>query len=345
MARKRNYVARSCGFAIALVGIAACANEPKTPTSTTEPLAAPMPPASPALPAPPPAQPPAAPAKFTLAPPVGTSFVRTEKRSFQSSLVGTPIARRDEQVLRWQVDVGVSGDRYLISQKLTHLTMKHNDATVIDADVTGDAVSAQLLVDRGGHLVDVRGLDKTSKTLRALAGPGAKLDKVQEYALSPAGLKELVTMRYNVLTGDIAGRPATPAASWTVKGSPKAPVISKTLTVERIEPCGNTQCARIRADIDLDAVAVFNIADDLVKRRMREIGGDASKTQVQSSTYSMAGAFLIEPATMLSHGATLAENGRFVVAVGKQNLEVTLTGSTEYTYDYGKPSVAQASNR
>jgi hypothetical protein len=324
---KLSDVARSCGFAAALATIVACAPESKTPTSTTSSSAA-------ALTA-------AQPAKFTLAPPVGTRFTRTETRNHQLSIVGTPIAGRDELVLRWQVDVGQYGDQYAVSQKLRHITMTRNDTTVVDGDVTGDAIAAQLVIDRSGKLVNVHGLENTSQTLRALAG--SNNDESVERALSPANLKTLVAMRYDMLAGDIAGRPTTPGSSWTIAGRPNTTIQSKTLSVEQMEPCDKAQCARIREDIKLDPVAVFGVADELVKRRVGELGGDPSKTHLKSSMYSMSGSLLIEPATMLNHDASLAESGRFVVATDKQqSFEVAVTGSTRYTYDYGTQPVAQA---
>ena len=271
MVSKLNGFTRSCGVAIALAGTLACESEPKTPTSTTQPLAAPLVTQA--------AQPSAQPKVFTFAPPVGTRFVRTEKRGYQSSLVGVPSGRREEQELRWQVDVGKAGDQYIVRQNLQHVTMKLNGATVIDGDLAPDAITARLAIDRNGNLTDVHGLENTSQTLRAIAH--ATMDDADERAVSPAGLKALVAMRYNVLTGDFVGRPSTVGSSWTSPGRPNTGVVSKTLTVERMEPCGKAQCARVRADIKLDAPMVFDNAAELVKHRVRELGGDPSKVQLR----------------------------------------------------------------
>jgi hypothetical protein len=345
MTIQQSRLVRAGGVALALAAVVACGEkEPNTPASMTEPLAAPLPPPSPAPQSGAQARP-SEPTVFTMAPASGTRFMRTELRHWETSLVGTPLARRQDQELRWQVDVGKSGDQFVISQELRHVTMKHNDATLIDAEVPAGAIAAQLVVDRAGTLKEVRGLEKTSETLKSLANAGAKMDEVDEMALSPAALKSLVAMRYEVLAGDIAGRPVAQGSTWTIAARPGSPIISRILTVEGMESCDGAQCARIREDVKLDPVAVRDIASDLIKRRVKELGGDPKKVQNQSTTYSMAGSLLIEPATMLHHDAALAESGRVVAATAKESFEVAISGSTRFSYDYGAKPVAQASKR
>src|SRR5882672_1082187 len=113
------------------------------------------------------------PASFTFAPPDGTRGVRTEHRRYEVSLVGTPLRNLEEQELRWNIEAKHSGDQYTVNQELAHVTMKHDGETLVDRDVKPGAVTAELVIDRAGNLVDVRGLEGTSKTLQSLVAPDA----------------------------------------------------------------------------------------------------------------------------------------------------------------------------
>jgi hypothetical protein len=321
----------SCGFALALVlglGVG-CSSYKKPAVSSTSTTSATQ------L-----TQQVAEGATFKFAPPVGTQFTRTEKRRYEASLAGTPISRREEQELRWMVNVGKSGDQYIINQQLAHITMKHNDDTWLDADVQPKSLSAQLVVDRAGNLVDVRGLENSSAILRTLVT--RKIDRLQEAALTPDGFKALVAMRWDALAGDIAGRPVAPGRSWTVQGRPKSPIVSRTFTVERLEVCDSKTCAKLREDIKLDPAMMTQIAGDLMSRRVKELGGNPSKINPEATMYTMSGTVVTEPDTMLIHDASLNENGRIVASAGGTGFEVVLNGMTQYTYEYPNKPVASA---
>ncbi len=325
----RQHVVPSFLFAAALIGGAAgCGGKEPAKAPTTgeaEPQAGQMP---------------AAPANFTFAPPSGTRYTRTERRRYDSSLVGTPLTARREQELRWQVSVDRSGDQYMVTQQLTHLMVKRNDETVLDADVPANAISAQLVIDRAGNLVDVRGLDNTSFNLQSLARAG--FDELENRELSPQGLKGLVAMRYNVLTGDIVGHPAKPGSTWTIPGRPNSPVTSRTMTVDGMQTCGTATCARLRVDLKLDPSQISAAANQLVKTRVQQAGGDASKVRVQDAMSSLAGSIVTEPATMLNHEASMSDNSHVTVIAPDRNYELVVRGMTQYLYEYGRAPVAAA---
>jgi hypothetical protein len=324
MASQCRALVRSLGPLVALgVGVLSCAGEPKNPSSATELTSA------------------AAAADFTFAPPPGTTFIRREHRKFDVSLVGAPLSRREEQELTWRVNVEKSGERYLSTQVLTHILLKHNDTTQLDADVREGAVSAQLVIDRAGNLVDVRGLEYTSKSaiLPLLAGK-KPLRPNEERSVSPEALKTLVAMRYDVLTGNIVGHPAAPGSSWTAKGHGMSHIVSTTLTVERIETCGEAACARIREDAKLDTAGMRDVADDLAKQRIKELGGDPSKIEIKRALYSMSGEVQVEPTTMLNHEATLSETGTLIGGAGDKHFEIAVNGTTQYSYEYTNKPVA-----
>jgi hypothetical protein len=275
------------------------------------------------------------PDSFTFAPPDGMRGVRTEHRRYEVSLVGTPLRNLEEQELRWNVQSAHTGDQFTVSQELSHVTMKHDGETLIDRDIKPGAVVAQLVIDKAGNLVDVRGLEGTSKTLQALlapdAGPGA------DRAFSAQSLKALVATRYEQTLGDVVGRPTKAGSSWTTQGRPGGPVISRTVTVEKTEPCGAMMCANLQAIYKLNPRTMLTVADEIVADYARWAGRAPSKMNVQAAMYSMQGMLLTEPATMVNHGASLDETGKVLFEGPKHAMEIDLEGKTEISFEYAKP--------
>jgi hypothetical protein len=276
---------------------------------------------------------------FTFAPPEGTNFERTEQRSFEYSLVGTPLTRREEQELRWQVAVDKSNDGYRVKQVLTHVILKRNGETLVDSDVPKDAIRGELIIDNAGNLKDVRGLDSTAQTLHSMVKPNKSFDAAEERAMATE-LKAVVARRYEMLTGNIVGHPAELGTTWTVS-SQKPGVISTTATVENVEGCDGTACARVRQDAKLDPAIIRGHAEDLIKRRVKDMGGKPEHITVKTATYSMTGSVKVEPSTMLNHEAILNESGTFDAMAKEHPFQVTVTGKTQYSYKYGKPTPPQ----
>jgi hypothetical protein len=275
---------------------------------------------------------------FKFAPPDGTKFVRYDRRREERSIVGAPMRTLDEEELRWKVSIDKSGDHYSVKQDLTHLTLKRNGKVVADGDVK-EGISAELVIDKDGNLQTVKGLDKTAARLRELAAPGMEQAVAQTF--TPQYLSDLVANRYRVLFGETIGRPATPGASWTVTNPPGSFVASRKVTVERIEPCGDKTCARLREDFNIDSRVMADTAVAMVKARIMAAGGDPSAVTVRSASYGMSGAMLVEPATMLNHGASLAETGNVTVSSKSgEDLTVELKGNTEIVYAYPPSPVA-----
>jgi hypothetical protein len=62
---------------------------------------------------------------------------------------------------------------------------------------------------------------------------------------------------------------------------------------------------------------------------------DKSKVTVRNANYRMSGFMLVEPATMLSHGASLTEGGTVTVVDAAQKVAtVELKGTTDISYSY-----------
>jgi hypothetical protein len=282
------------------------------------------------------------PESFTFAPPDGARGVRTENRRYEASLVGAPLRNLEERELRWNVESKRNGDQYVVTQELAHVTMKHDGETLIDKDLKPGAVSAQLIIDKAGNLVDVRGLEGASKPLMDLpSSPDARPGTASEF--SPQILKALVATRYEETLGDIVGRPTKAGTSWTTQGRPGGPVISRTVTVQKTEACGATMCTGLQAIYKLNPRLMLSIADQIVGEYARMIGKAPSKVDVQTAMYSMQGTLLTEPATMMNHAATLDETGKILFeGPKKQPMEIDLQGRTLITFEYAQPAASQS---
>lgn len=269
---------------------------------------------------------------FRFAPPDGTEFVRTDKRSEEVAIVGMPLRRVEEEELKWRVGVDRKDDQYRVKQDLVYLTYTRDGQTVAKGNVE-EGISAELVIDKKGNLMDVKGLDKTAERLQSLVAPGKEEQAAQ--IVTPRALAYLVASRYQMLFGDTIGRDATPGSSWTIKSPPGSFVSSRTVKVIHHEPCGEATCALMQVDFQLDPQVVSERAMTMVKARVIGLGGDPSKVTMKSATYGMSGSMLIEPATMLSHGASLAEAGIVKVAdPDKNEITVELKGKTEISYSY-----------
>jgi hypothetical protein len=281
------------------------------------------------------------PDSFTFAPPDGTHGVRTDHRRYEAALVGTPLRNLREQELRWNIDAKRSGDQFIVSQELAHVTMKHDEETLVDRDVKSGAVVAQLIIDKAGNLVDVRGLEGTSKTLQSLFEPRAGSERWKteesERDFSPQNLKALIATRYEETLGEIVGRPTKVGSSWTTQGREGGPVISRTITVEKTEPCGQMVCSRLQAVYKMNPKAMLRAAEEIVGAYARWSGQAPSKLNVQAAMYSMQGMLLTEPATMINHAASLDESGKVLFEGPKQQMEIDLKGKIDISFEYTKP--------
>ncbi len=276
---------------------------------------------------------------FRFAPPDGTQFVRNDHHKQERSIAGTEARSSDEQELKWKVAINRKGDRYHVKQDLVSASFKRDGKVLAEGKVK-PGIGAELVLDRDGNIVEVRGLDKTAARLRELAAPG--MEKEVEQTFTPQYLADIVANRYRVLFGETIGQHATPGSSWTITNPPGSFVASRKVTVERQEMCGTVMCARLRVDFKVDPKVMSAAAVKLVKARVQDAGGDPSKVTVRTASYGMSGTMLTEPATMLSHGASLSDVGSVTVAGPNQQMTVEVKGSTEISYEYGPSPVASA---
>lgn len=277
---------------------------------------------------------------FRFAPPDGAEYVRIDRRTEEVAIVGAPLRRVENEELRWQVKVDRTGDGYEVKQDLAFLSYTKDGQTIAKGKVS-DGVSAELMIDNNGNLMDVKGLDETAETLRTIVSAGKESEAAN--VITPEALAYIVSSRYKMLFGETIGRPAAPGSSWTITNPPGSFVTSRTVTVQRHEACDSATCARMQVDFQLDPQVLARAAIAMVKSRVSAMGGDAEKVAVRRATYGMTGWILVEPATMLSHGAMLTEAGTVTVAdTSQQETTVEMKGTTELSYSYsGAPAASR----
>jgi hypothetical protein len=276
---------------------------------------------------------------FTFAPPDGTKGVRTEHRRYEVSLVGTPLRNLEEEELRWNIEASHQGDDYVMNQQLAHVMMKHDGAVVVDRDVKPGAITAQLFIDKGGNLVDVKGLEGTSRTLGTVIVTN-RTRPAAERVFSTQDLKALIAARYEETLGDVVGRPTKLGSSWTTPGRPNGVVVSRTVTVGKAVPCGAMMCTQLNASYTLDPQVMIQLAREIVRDYAHWAGQAPSTFDTQVATYSMQGQLLTEAATMVNHGASLDESGKVLFSGAKLPMEIDLRGKTDITFDYAEPTAS-----
>lgn len=275
---------------------------------------------------------------FRFDPPHGTEYVRTDRRSEEVLIVGTPVRRIDDEELRWRSRIERVGDEYRVKQDLVYLSLARNGEPLVEGKVP-EGIWATLLVDEEGTLKEVSGLDETAETLRSLVAPGREAEADQ--FITEEAFAELVAARYTFLSGGTIGRPSAPGSTWTIENPPGSLVASRTVSVTGHEGCGSATCARLKVDFELDPEVVTNAGIRLVKASASAAGEDPATVTARDATYEMSGWMLIEPATMLSHGASLSEAATLtVVDATEGEVTIQIKGTTELSYAYGSRAAA-----
>jgi hypothetical protein len=269
---------------------------------------------------------------FRFAPPDGTEFVRTDRRSEEVAVVGAPLRQIETDELRWRTRVAREGDAYRIDQDLVYLSYSRDGETLLQGEVP-KGISATLHIDPRGELTSINGLERTAETLRSLVTPGQ--EAVAEKLFTAESLSDVVASRYKILFGETIGRPSAPGSSWKLSHPPGSFVTSRTVTVTGHEPCGETICARLQVTFELDPKVVADTAVGIVGSSLGGAGEAPEQATVKSADYRMSGWMLLEPATMLSHGASLTEGGTVTVAdADNKAITIELKGTTELSYSY-----------
>jgi hypothetical protein len=263
--------------------------------------------------------------KFTYAPPAGTRYVRTVKIVTETSLPGSPYRELLEREFVWNIAVSKNGDNTLVAQQLQRLAVRLNGVDVIDGErVPGSNLSVDLVVDKNAKVLEVHGTDEAAKLLSGLLRQ-ASTDS--EPMFSPEAVKEIAVARFEMVVRDLVGHPTAPGSTWTV--DPEDSIVrKKTLTVDKLEPCGTATCARVSA----------------IRRGPRCGGaramgsggvpgpgwGEPREGRGPRRQPRGTDEIQVEPSTMIDHGATFTQTSRVTFAGAKgQPIQVELKTALE----------------
>jgi hypothetical protein len=252
--------------------------------------------------------------RFSYAPKPGTRYVRTVKVVNETSLVGSPYRHREELEFVWNIGFGREGERTLVTQQLQRVAVRIDGAEVLDGErVPGAGISVDLLVDPEPRVVEVRGTERAAELLSGLLRPDAG-----EAALTPARVKEIAVARFEMVVRDVVGRPTDPGGSWAA-ADPDPGVRRKTMTVDRIEPCGASRCARVSAQYEVDPRTAVRRALLSAAAFLARNGVDPAQTEVLDANLEYRDELLLEPGTLVDHAASFAQTARVTFAGAQGN--------------------------
>jgi hypothetical protein len=241
---------------------------------------------------------------FVYAPPAGARYVRTVKVVSEASLVGRPYRQRVEQEFVWNVGFAREGELTLVTQQLQRLAVRVNGLDVIDGErVPGSNVSVDLLVSREPRVVEVRGAERAAEVLSGMAAPG--VDRASAPRLGTQQVKEIAMARFEMVVRDVVGHPTAPGSTWTVPGADPT-VKRKSMTVDRVEPCGAARCTRVTAQYDVDPQAAARQALREAAEFLAANGVNPADAQVLEASLDYRDELLLEPNTLVDHGATFS---------------------------------------
>ena len=255
--------------------------------------------------------PPVAPT-FTYSPPPGTRFVRTVKLVSETSLVGSPYRQREEQEFVWNVGFSREGDLTVVTQQLQRVAVRINGADLIDGErVPGSGVSVDLLVSPEPRVVEVRGAERAAAALAGLVAPNA--DRAGQTMFGPEQVRDIAVTRFEMVVRDVVGHPTAPGSTWAA-ADPDHVVLKKTMTVDRLEPCGAARCARVSAQYEVNPQAAARRALRSAAAFLARNGVNPAEAEVLDANLDYRDELLLEPSTLVDHSATFSQVARVTFA-------------------------------
>jgi hypothetical protein len=238
----------------------------------------------------------------------------------EATVIGSPLRQREEQEFVWHVAFTRQGDLTVVTHELQRLSVRINDATVIDVDgATAQRVSVDLLVSPGPRVLEVRGAERAARMLSSLpvGTSGASAPVIE-----PEQVRKIAVELFELVVRDVVGHPTAPGSTWAAM-DPDPAVDRKTMRVEGIGPCGASRCARVTAE--------YQLASDHSERSVSPVrtasaflsqsGVALADAQVLDATLEFHEDILLEPGTLVDHWASFSRISR-VVFVSSQGVQV-----------------------
>ena len=240
--------------------------------------------------------------RFTYAPRNGTRYVRTVRVVSETTVIGTPVRQREEQEFVWNVAFAREGRNTLVTHQLQRFAVRINDAVVLDAErAPGEGVSVDLLVSPEPRVLEVRGTDRAAELLSSLR---VDLGDRSGVAIGPDQVRRIAVALFEMVIRDVVNRPVATGSTWAA-ADPDPPVERKTMSVDRLEPCGPVRCARITAQYEVSPQAALP-ALDAATAFLERSGVDPSKTDVLDTTVEYHDEVLLETGTLVDHAASFS---------------------------------------
>jgi hypothetical protein len=256
---------------------------------------------------------------FTYAPPAGTRFVRTVKLVNETTLIGSPFRQREEQEFVWNVGFSREGANTVVTQQLQRVALRINGAELLDGErMPGLSLSVDLVVSPEPRVIEVRGTERAAEVISSLASPGA--ERSAQGMFGPEQVKEFAVARFEMVVRDVVGHPTAPGSTW-VAADPDAAVKRKTMTVDRLEPCGAARCARVSAQYDVDPRAAAKRALRSAATFLARNGVDPAQAEVVDASLDYRDELVLELGTLVDHAATFSQISRVTFA-GAQGKEI-----------------------
>jgi len=167
------------------------------------------------------------------------------------------------------------------------------------------------------RVVEVRGAERAAEVLGGLVTPGVEGGRGM---FGPEQVKELAVARFEMVIRDVVGHPTAPGSTWAA-ADPDPAVQKKTMTVDRLEPCGTARCARVSAQYDVDPRAAARRALRFAAAFLARSGVDPAQAEVVDASLDYRDELLLEPGTLVDHAATFSQIARVTFA-GAQGKEI-----------------------
>ena len=255
--------------------------------------------------------------RFTYAPRDGTRYVRTVRVVSETTVIGTPLRQREEQEFVWNVAFSRQGDNTLVTHQLQRLAVRINDAVVLDAErPPGEGVSVDLLVSPEPRVLEVRGTERAAELLSSLR---VDLGDRSGVAMGPDQVRRIAVALFEMVVRDVVNRPAATGSTWAA-ADPDPTVERKTMSVDRLEPCGPVRCARVTAQYEVSPQAALPALDAATAVLARS-GMDPAQADVLDTTVDYHDEVLLEPGTLVDHAASFSRIIRVTFA-GPQGAQV-----------------------
>jgi hypothetical protein len=268
---------------------------------------------------------------FNYAPALDKPSHQTMHRLEEIAIPGTPLRDAEEWTIDWDVVTKQDSANYKRSLKLVGLKINVNGQALLKGDeVKASKATVDIVTDKGGNVIDVRGADQLSQAIVSLGTPEAQ--PALKRVFSPERLRLLVAVRSTELNEDFVGQPSQVGSRWSARDEETGG--TKQIRVVAEAPCGASKCVHVVREYEVDQKALYAEIAERVAMYVKEQGGDPSKVALVGMDVKVEDSLVIDPATMDYHGAKFGEQATIRVSGPKGELPVSFKVERQTDYRY-----------